>query len=334
MFISVRGRVLLNAEALNMTESVGNYVKHRRVPVMVRKGDEYVTLYVPAISGESIAHGYQAILAEEASKDGLNVCKLCSKGVFLKSNNRDTVKFAHEFDPNDLKELKEKEFEFEKRIIKGCVVEDVGGFLYAPRGGKGDVKQVKRTSNFYVGYMVPVEEALTNTVIEAQLHNRYALGTHFVKRVGEDRGQMIYYVELASAPYVFSFDLDTKYIGRTNFDTEHAGEYAVPKEERVKRIQASIKALTKLIMELGFGAKKTRYLPTIEWDSLVIAVSDDVWTVPSPFTTTYIQSAKKKAEVVSENTALHTYEKGGEKSLEEVLKEAEADALRRTAREA
>ena len=28
-FVSVRGRVLINVEALNMTESVGNYVKHR-----------------------------------------------------------------------------------------------------------------------------------------------------------------------------------------------------------------------------------------------------------------------------------------------------------------
>ncbi|MEM3384541.1 MAG: type I-A CRISPR-associated protein Cas7/Csa2, partial [Nitrososphaeria archaeon] len=29
IFISIRGRLLLNVEALNMTESVGNYVKHR-----------------------------------------------------------------------------------------------------------------------------------------------------------------------------------------------------------------------------------------------------------------------------------------------------------------
>ena len=55
LFVSVRGRVLINVEALNMTESVGNYVKHRRVPVISPK--TYATYFVPAISGESIAHG-------------------------------------------------------------------------------------------------------------------------------------------------------------------------------------------------------------------------------------------------------------------------------------
>ena len=60
MFISIRGRVLINVEALNMTESVGNYVKHRRVPVILSSGG-YVAFFVPAISGESIAHGFQEV---------------------------------------------------------------------------------------------------------------------------------------------------------------------------------------------------------------------------------------------------------------------------------
>ena len=52
MFVSVRGRVLINVEALNMTESVGNYVKHRRVPVILPTGG-YTAFFVPAISGET-----------------------------------------------------------------------------------------------------------------------------------------------------------------------------------------------------------------------------------------------------------------------------------------
>ena len=331
-FISVRGRVLLNAEALNMTESVGNYVKHRRVPVVVRKGDEYVTLFVPAVSGESVAHGYQALLAKEAAARSLNVCDLCSKGIFLKSNNESVLKksFQKHFSrlgkkPESIKDA----YELEKFIITGCVVEDVGGFLYAPAGGgKKSIKvsQAKRTSNFYTGYMIPVAEALQSAVVEAQLHSRYALGTEFVEG-GE--GQMVYYVEVASAPYVFSFDLDTKYIGRITFDSDHAGELVISKEERKKRIEAALEAMKKLILELGFGAKKTRYLPTIEWESLVIAVSDDVWTVPSPFTADYIKRAQKKLDTISENTKLYTYTKEGKKTLEEVLKEAIDDAVKR-----
>lgn len=337
-FISVRGRVILNAEALNMTESVGNYVKHRRVPVVVRRGSEYLTLFVPAISGESIAHGYQVLLAKEAAARGLNVCDLCSKGIFLKSNNDRVLAKSFEAHfkrlgkkPEDIKDA----YELEKFIITGCVVEDVGGFLYAPAGGgkkKIGVSQAKRTSNFYTGYMIPVAEALENAVVEPQLHSRYALGTEFVERgEGGERaqGQMIYYVEIASAPYVFSLDIDTKYIGRITFDTAHAGELVVSEKERKDRIAAALEAMRKLILELGFGAKKTRFLPTIEWESLAIAVSDDVWTVPTPFTADYIERARKKLEAISEGTKLYTYTKDGKKTLEEVLDEAIKDALSR-----
>jgi len=340
-FISVRGRVVLNVEALNMTESVGNYVRHRRVPVVMRRGTEYVTIHVPAVSGEAIAHGYQELLAKEAINAGLKVCKLCSKGIFLKSAKLDIVAHAHGDDLAKIAkgETKDKSkkpdqqelaHEFEKAVIKGCVVEDVGGFLYAERG-RAQLKQVKRTSNFYVGYMIPVAEGLEAAVTEAQLHSRYALGTKFVEKGEEGRGegQMIYYVEIASAPYTFSFDLDTRYVGKTTFVTAHAGELAVSEEERTKRIEAALKALKKLILELGFGAKKTRFLPTMEWESLVIAVSNDVWTVPSPFSRNYIEAARKKLSAVSEGTKLHIYEAGKGKTLEEVLEEAIKDALDR-----
>ncbi len=341
VFVSIRGRVILNAEALNMTESVGNYVRHRRVPVVMRRGTEYVTIHVPAVSGEAVAHGYQELLAREALSMNLPVCKLCSKGIFLKSAKIDIIAHAHGEELANMakggakskpKKANQQELahEFEKAIIKGCVVEDVGGFLYAERGG-AELKQVKRTSNFYVGYMIPVAEGLEAAVTEAQLHSRYALGTEFVEKGEEGRGegQMIYYVEIASAPYTFSFDLDTKYVGKTTFVTAHAGEPAVSEEERIKRIEAALNALKKLILELGFGAKKTRFLPTTEWESLAIAVSDDVWTVPSPFSRDYIEAARKKLSVISEGTKLHVYEAGKGKTLEEVLNEAIRDALDR-----
>ena len=74
IYFSFRGRVYINAEALNMVESIGNYVKHRRIPVVIP--ESYVTYMVPAISGESIAHGYQYVLAQKAVEKGLPVCKL------------------------------------------------------------------------------------------------------------------------------------------------------------------------------------------------------------------------------------------------------------------
>ncbi len=320
IYFSFRGRVYINVEALNMVESIGNYVKHRRVPVIIP--DSYVTYMVPAISGESIAHGYQKILAEKADEKGLPVCKLCRAGIFLKSTNTDVFKYAFEETPPA------SEAEFEKTIVEKCVVEDIGGFLYAAEERGAKVKNLKRTSNFYVGYMIPVSEALINTVVEPQLHTRYALGTKFVKKE-EARGQMIYYVEIASAPYVFSFDLDTRYIGRSTFSVDTVGKPLVGEEEIVKRKEAALDAFAEFMIEMMFGAKKTRFLPVIEWESFVVAVSNNVWTVPSPFTNKYIENAEKKLKLYSKDTRLYIYRRDGEKSFEEVLLEAINDAKNR-----
>ncbi len=351
MFVSVRGRVLVNVEALNMTESVGNYVKHRRVPVISPK--TYATYFVPAISGESIAHGFQEVLSEEAKRSGLPVCKLCERGVFLKSTTSDVISSAF---PNShqtqvwlkiddktwekmiqIKKKQEKSrtkeekellqkfesmdlpFALEQAIVQNCVVEDVGGFLYAENAFNGfNIGGVKRTSNFYTGYMVPVREAIENTIIEPQLHSRYALGTPFV----QDQGQMIYYVELSSATYTFSFDFDDRYIGKTTFVYGKAGSEVV--NDRAERIKTALDALQKFLIEFMFGAKKTRFLPVVEWESLAIAISDDVWTVPSPFSANYVERARKKLEKINYNTKLFVYPEDGE--FEEVVMNAIEEA--------
>ena len=297
MFLSIRGRVLINAEALNMTESVGNYVKHRRVPVILPDSN-YATLFVPAISGESIAHGFQVVLAEVAKAMNLPVCRLCEKGIFLKSTNKAVFKEAFG------KDVPSSASDIENEIIKNCLVEDVGGFLFAEEAN------VKRTSNFSTGYMIPTREALENAIIEPQLHSRYALGTPFV----QERGQMIYYVELSSAVYTFSFDFDSRFVGKAIFSYERAGERVV---EPKQRVEATLEAIKKFLVEFCFGAKKTRFMPVIDWESLVIAVSRDVWTVPSPFTKNYIEKAKKKKEKIDYGTELFIYpEQGG---FEEVV---------------
>lgn len=283
IFISIRGRLLLNAEALNMTESVGNYVKHRKVPVLMPEGNGFVTYFVPAISGESIAHGFQKTLAEEAEKRSIPVCNLCRKGVFLKSTNNKVINEAFNNPPKT---------DIEEFVVKNCLVEDVGGFMYA------EAENVKRTSNFYVGYMIPAKDALEHVVVDPQLHSRYALGTPFVA----EQGQMIYYVELSSALYTFSMDLDTKYIGRLTFKYEKAGEDLFEKEERIKRLNVVLDALKVFLLEQPFGAKKTRFLPQGEWNSIVISVSDKTWTASSPFTNKYIENTLKKKEKVNYNT--------------------------------
>ena len=88
VYVGVSARVLVNVEALNMSESVGNVVRHKKAPIVtpvVRDGEviTYSLRYVPVISGESIAHGYQALLASLASLRGLPVCPLCKMETFV-----------------------------------------------------------------------------------------------------------------------------------------------------------------------------------------------------------------------------------------------------------
>ncbi|MEM1522636.1 MAG: type I-A CRISPR-associated protein Cas7/Csa2 [Thermofilaceae archaeon] len=341
VYLSVRGRIWLQAEAMNMVESVGNYIKHRRVPVMVRTGNSYVTFFVPAVSGESVAHTYQVLLAEELKKLGVRVCKYCERGIFLKSTSGDVYKEVTGSDPPKLgssakgEEIMKAAKGIEEIIVRSCGVEDIGGFLYAEN------PNVKRTSHFSTGYVIPVKEVLEVVSMEPQLHSRYALGTRFVRTGEGAAGQMIYYVEVSSAVFSFAFDLDTKYIGRYTFHIDNYGRLIVDIQEIDRRVRASLEALKRLLIEFPVGAKRTRFNPAdLRWESIAIAVSDDVWTMPSSFVGDYIQRAVAKKSKFSCNTTVHAYAEGGCSGVdkcystpEEAVVGSLEDALNRWARE-
>ena len=69
-------------------------------------------------------------------------------------------------------------------------------------------------------------------------------------------------------------------------------------------------AVKAFLVENSFGAKKTRFLPLSEWESMVIAASDRTWTVPSSFTIEYITKARQKKEKINNNTELYIYDGG------------------------
>jgi CRISPR-associated protein Csa2 len=309
VYVSVRGRIWLQAEAANMVESVGNYVKHRRVPVLIKDGSSYLTFFVPAVSGESIAHSYQILLAEELRRVNEEVCDLCKRGIFLKSTNEDVYKEVVKSEPPKIKgkgDMMNVAKEIEESIVKNCGVEDIGGFLYAGN------PNVKRTSNFLTGYMVPVKEVLKVLSIDPQLHSRYALGTKFVQAGEGAAGQMIYYVELSSALFSFSFDLDTKFIGKYTFHFDNYGNLIIDVNKIKNRITASLDALKRFLIEFPVGAKRTRFNPSeVKWESIAIAISDDIWTMPSSFTQDYIVRGVNKKSSISYNTIIHAYAEDG-----------------------
>ncbi|RLG77673.1 MAG: type I-A CRISPR-associated protein Cas7/Csa2 [Thermoprotei archaeon] len=275
VYLSLSARILLNVEALNMVESIGNFVRHRRAPIIVPASKGFVLKYVPAISGESLAHAYQEVVARVASEVGLSVCSNCRAGYFIKHADDSVLE-------EWAKEAQRKgSIEFEKTVIQRCVVEDIGGFLYAGR------EPVKRTSRFQVGYMIPALDAITSTAIEAQFHVRYA-------RVPEQ--QSIYNVEVGSATYAFGFNLDVDGIGVLSSGSR---ELAVSKEERVKRIEVAVKALSVMLASALFGAKRTRFYPSWKVLSAVAAVSDPIpVTAEPPHTRQYVANTAEKVESV------------------------------------
>jgi len=278
----------MSAEALNMAEVVGNYIKHRRAPIAIpSEGGGYVLRYVPAISGESVAHAYQQWLAEEALKVGLKVCDWCRKGEMVKHGSRAILEM--EKLKREAESVEEADL-LEQIIIERCVVEDVGGFLVPT------TVPVKRTSKFSVGYMIPALEDLKAASLDPQFHVRHApslIGRE--KELGiTEKGQAIYYVELGSAIYTVSFTIDLDGIGQTSM--VKIRNVITDNKELVQRKAVALKALYYLLGGM-LGAKRTRFLPDYELLSVIAAVvKGSIFNVNSGHRRNYILNTATRAE--------------------------------------
>jgi CRISPR-associated protein Csa2 len=245
----------------------------------------YSIIYVPAVSGESLAHAYQALLAHIASQKGLPVTGWDLQGFFMKFSDDNIIKkYYREELTKALKAKDEAEAldmlkkmqpaEVERAILKTSVVADVGGFLYTEREkkkaeGKGEEEtkiSVKRTSAIRFAYLIPALDALTTggASLSPQLHVRYAPEA----KEGE---QVLFYVESGSALYTLTAQLVISDIGKVLLDPRIRDEEL--EEQRVNRIEAAIDALTVLVEGVLFGAKRSRYMP--QWDvrSILVAYS-------------------------------------------------------------
>ena len=310
-YMSLGVRLLVNVEALNMVESIGNYVRHRKAAI-IYKGDHgsYVVRWVPVISGEALAHAYQCWLSRIATSKKLPLCEYCSKCEFTK--HADPKLFGSskwELELADLlKNLSkqrtvdpEKLHYIEKKVVENCIVEDIGGFMLPARP-----LPVRRTSRFLVSYMVPAYDQIENVALEPQMHTRSSTR---IAGEGEVSGQMIYYVEVGSAIYSWSMSIDLEGVGRTSFIRV---EDVVDRGNRLKRIEAAVDALLLMLESRLFGAKQSRYMPIMDYESLVIAVSDKYpFNVSAPankdYAVTTLSRAKAFSEATGSNVKLYGY---------------------------
>jgi CRISPR-associated regulatory protein, Csa2 family len=301
MFLSASFRLLVNVESLNSVESVGNVSRHRSVPVVVPYDSGYTIRYVPAISGESIAHGYQSLLVDIALREGLPVGVYSRRKEFLKFSEDTYLKDEGVEPPKDHDDITR----FEVDVLLKDIVADVGGFLYA-----GDIP-VKRTSRFQVGYMLPALEDVTNAAaLEAQFHVRFLLSrpSESSSQEGARLGQIPYNIEAASALYTFTFNLDIDGIGvpvNTFGKADQKKEEELAKQ-RVARRKAALKALGLFVSQIAFGARHSRYLPNAELMSCTFALSDIPFTVSAGNFRNYIERTFTRAEKLSRLLGIKT----------------------------
>lgn len=286
MFVSIGLRFEAQVEAMNMVETVGNYARHRKVPYIIYNEEEgrYRVVYVPAISGESIAHAYQHLLAQEAKEAGLNVCNECLSGEFYKSMN---INHAREKGVAENEEAKSAE----EKIVKSCVVEDVGGFLMAEK------IQAKRTSVFQVSYAIPVKSAIYGSILEPQLHARQSLTPGGKEKTEKASEQMIFYVEVGTAVYGLIFNINLDRIGVSSLEP---GKKIVDENERKKRMEVAIKALIRMISSQQFGAKLSRFFPNAKIKTLFVAISEKPFVVSSPLEDNFMEETLRRARTLKD----------------------------------
>jgi len=285
--LSLSLRVVVNSEALNMAEAVGNYTRHRKAPIVVATEDGYSVVYVPAVSGESLAHGYQLLLAQIAKDRKLPVTRMDEAGYFLKFSDDNVLKWFEEDLKNigyTIEDFKKADVpEIEKAILKTSTVADVGGFLYT-------TKQVKRNSAIRFSYMLPTLDAIEKggAAITPQLHTRYA-PPELAKAA-----QALFYIESGSALYTFTAELVASDISRLYYSRE---EDEVLKNQRLERVKAAVDALTALVDGMILGAKRSRYQPIWNIRSLVVSLSKGpVEFIVNPgFTRDYIKKTYERA---------------------------------------
>jgi len=280
--------MLVNVETLNMVESVGNVVRHRIVPMILRKeGGEYIIRWTPAISGECLAHAYQSLLADLAQKRGLNVCYWCARNEFIKHFDLNFYKLtssqiSYSHEENQLIKYLEKENltlndvkDIEGNIIRCCVIEDIGGFMVTQG-------PTKRTSRFHVSYAIPTYDTVEKGIValDHQFMVRHAPEAE-LRRQGLKEippAQSPYYPQVGSALYAWIFNLDVSGIGISSV----SGESVLDANQIKQRKEVALDALAEMLDCKLFGAKLTRFTPFIDFEVAVAVISDKVRFTVSP----------------------------------------------------
>jgi len=298
-FISFGIRFVANVEALNMVESAGNLVRHRTVPLIVfLEEGKYSIRWYPALSGETLAHAFQynlSILERMNNANNTRLCYFCSIGEFIKHSALDFYERLRQVQQINFPQWEDEliqnytnineEWELENKIVKNCLVEDLGGFIVATAARRSQEAgiSVRRTSTFQFSYAVPTIDAILEgaSTTDVQMQVRMAsVGQSLANKVNyENPIQAPYNKEISSTVYSFIFNFDPDKVGVNSY----TNEVIYDDNERKRRIGLALDSL-KLVIDGNFGASKSRYNPFMERELIIGALTegDVLFTVSSP----------------------------------------------------
>ncbi|ABW02346.1 DevR family CRISPR-associated autoregulator [Caldivirga maquilingensis] len=310
VFVSMGFRFRVQAEAMNMVESWGNYTRHRIIPVIKRVRTKngvikYKVQYAPAVSGQSINYAFMKVLTNLAIERNLPVCDECKRYELIGGFPK-----RPEIEDNEEKKLINESFGYlkveGKRVLE-CVVEDITGFMAVTeteRGGKRRTKKeknpeketdrtekgagVKRTAKVWFSYLLP--DPNSDFSVGPQFHVRF-------NRENPDE-QAVIQVESGSAIYTLYTFIDVDGIGAyyERANDRYVLKYVNNRRERIKLVfDALMLTLSGLL-----GAKQSRYLSIRESLSGIAVVSKVPFMVsPVVFGYDYVQDTVDRAKIIS-----------------------------------
>ena len=281
VFFSMSMRFRVPVEHANMIGTIvsSNITKHRfiYVPAPVEEKGKiirYRLVRAPAISGQALLNAYERALVDYCKKYE-SICGLddnCKKYEFVK----------HTMDTSG----------DEDDWIKGCVVEDVTGYL-APRVG------ARKTSTVWFSFAVP-DFVMGKALLDYQVFTRYT--SEQTSQSGGFIGQR----ESGHAVYRLSVAIDVSRIGYNG-----KGKLVIEDEDkRACRVEAAFKALMLMFGGGYIGANRTRalVLEYVKPTSLVAAVSVGLPFMVSPAEgTDYIVSTCSRATTFVKDLGAEVY---------------------------
>jgi CRISPR-associated protein Cst2 len=276
MYVGVTVKLLLNMHDLNNERAE----EIRRVPILYRTKDGKWEVFeeAVAVSGLMIKRWHFTNMVELGVKENLAFCRLC--------RNLEAIRIPSE----------KKKARSEIDIIKGCLGEDVHGFLRAD-------PMLRRESLIKFSWMLPL---LNEEIIE-----KFGLPTPFrvvqhtrnireiSKEAAERRGinleelrrmQMPFPRSYAAGLYGFTSVLDLEHVGYSFTDQSSL----IGSSERKKRRAVAIQAYVPMITG-ACGASLARALPVADILEIITVFSNK--PIPAPIHPLYPEYVERNREL-------------------------------------